>query len=80
MKTTIELSDALFAEAKALAQANQTTLRAIMEEGLQLVLERMRKPEKFVLSDCSFKGEGLQPGQESLTWDQVRDMGYGDRV
>jgi putative N-acetylmannosamine-6-phosphate epimerase len=79
MKTTIDLSDALMLEAKAQAAAHQTTLRAMMEEGLQHVLERMKKPKPFVLKDCSFKGEGLQPGQENLSWDEVMAMCYGDR-
>jgi predicted transcriptional regulator len=38
MKTTIELSDPLFNAAKQLAQQSQTTLRALMEEGLRHVL------------------------------------------
>lgn len=79
MKTTVELSDALMAEAKMMAQAHQTTLRAMMEEGLESVLQRMRKPRKFVLKDGSFKGEGLQLGQENLSWDEVCAMAYGDR-
>jgi len=38
MKTTIELSDVLFQSAKAHAQQNKTTLRALIEQGLEQVL------------------------------------------
>ena len=38
MKTTIEISDALFASAKRFAQQRQTTMRALVEDGLRRVL------------------------------------------
>lgn len=38
MKTTIDISDALFASSKTLAQQRQTTLRALIEDGLRRVL------------------------------------------
>ncbi len=38
MKITIEVADALFKSAKQLAQRNQTTLRALIEDGLRRVL------------------------------------------
>ncbi len=38
MKTTLDISDPLFNSAKALAQQSQTTLRALVEEGLRRVL------------------------------------------
>lgn len=42
MKTTIEVSDAIFFSAKQLAQQSQTTLRALIEEGLRRVLSDAR--------------------------------------
>lgn len=76
MKTTIEVSDALMLEAKALAQQHNTTLRALIEQGLDQVLRDLREPKPFKLKDGSVRGQGLQPGQELLTWAEVRDMIY----
>ena len=39
MKTTLDLSDTLLAEAKALAARQQTTLTRVIEEGLRLRLQ-----------------------------------------
>lgn len=38
MKTTLDLSDSLLAQAKALAARQRTTLTRVVEEGLQLRL------------------------------------------
>jgi hypothetical protein len=35
MKTTIQISDSLFKEARKVAQQERTTLRALVEEGLR---------------------------------------------
>jgi hypothetical protein len=79
MKTKIEVSDALMLEAKSMAQQHNTTLRALVEQGLEKVLRDLREPQAFRLKDGSFRGQGLQPGQEALTWTEVRDMVYEGR-
>ena len=79
MKTTIEVSDALMIEAKTLAQAHNTTLRALIEQGLEKVVRDLRQLKVFKLEDGSVSGLGLQPGQEALTWNEVRDMVYEGR-
>ena len=58
MKTTIEVSDVLFNSAKMLAQSSQTTLRALIEEGLRRVLADSHASKKpaFILQDASIKG------------------------
>ena len=76
MKTTIEVSDALMLEAKSLAQEHNTTLRALVEQGLENVLRELRSPKPYKLGDGSVSGKGLQPGQENLSWAEVRDMAY----
>ena len=79
MKTTIEVSDALMREAKSLAQVHNTTLRALVEQGLEQVLRDLREPKPYKLKDGSVNGQGLQPGQEALSWSEVRDMIYEGR-
>jgi hypothetical protein len=58
MKTTIEVSDALFKSAKQLALRNQTTMRALVEEGLRRVLSEQpfRAKPAFRLKDESVRG------------------------
>lgn len=58
MKTTIELSDALFHSAKELANKSQTTMRALVEEGLRRVLNDAQTKTKpaFKLKDGSLRG------------------------
>jgi Arc/MetJ family transcription regulator len=54
MKTTIEIADALMAEARQAAEQGGTTLRALVEEGLRkLLAERERqRAQPFRLSSC----------------------------
>jgi hypothetical protein len=79
MKTTIDLSDALFYEAKARAASTGQTLRALVEKGLRLALKQDAQPvAPYVWRDCSVGGQGLQSGQEDLDWAAVREMAHDD--
>ena len=42
MKTTVEISDALFREAKRYAAAHELTFRQVLETGLRAVVEKKR--------------------------------------
>ena len=79
LKTTIEISDPLLKAARQAARRDGTTVRALVEHGLRLVLEERRKAPPFRLQDASVDGKGLQPGAEGLSWEQLRDLAYGDR-
>ena len=79
MKTTIEISDGLAREARALAQREKTTLRALVEAGLREVLKRRRRAAGFRLRDASFGGRGLQPEMTSGGWDTLRETAYEGR-
>ena len=59
MKTTIDLSDALFNAAKKVAIERQTSLRALVEEGLRRVLSEASTQIKpaFKLKDARVHGE-----------------------
>ncbi len=74
MKTTIDLSDALFKSAKEVAQQSQTTLRALIEEGLRRVLNDYKAPPKtaFKLKNASVGG-GVMLLPDPRTWQQLEE-------
>jgi hypothetical protein len=71
MKITLEISAALLKEAEAAARADGTTLSALVERGLQLVL--------FKLRDASVDGNGRHPDFANHSWDEIRALSYGCR-
>ncbi len=79
MKTTVDIPDALFEEARETAKLQNTTLKALLVEGLRAAINNRKKPEKFRLRDESFGGEGLTPEFRDATWEQIRDMTYEGR-
>jgi hypothetical protein len=79
MKTTIEISDPLFEQAKRLAAREKLTLRTLVEQGLSRVLAESDSPSRFQLRNASFRGEGLQPEVDFDNWKQIRQMAYGER-
>lgn len=78
MKTTVEIPDHLFAEAKRFAEKENTTLKAVIEQGLRRVLAEQGEPPAFKLRDGSVGGNGLTPEFRNATWDQIRDLVYED--
>jgi hypothetical protein len=79
MKTTIELGDSLLAEAKRVAAAENTTLRALVEAGLREVLGKNRKrAAPFRLRRVTAKGKGLRPELQGASWQQLRELAYED--
>lgn len=79
MKTTVEISDTLLREARALAVREGITLRAVMERGLHRVIAETKQPAPFRLRKASFKGEGLQPALQDASWPEIRDRAYEGR-
>jgi succinylarginine dihydrolase len=79
MKTTIEIADPLLDAAKKVAAREGTTLKALVELGLRQVLASRRRDAAFRLRKASFRGSGLQPAAQDLTWEQMREMAYADR-
>jgi hypothetical protein len=76
MKTTIEISDAIFERAKALAAREGTTVRALVEDGLRQVIRSRREAKPFRLRDASVDGNGLQPEFRDAGWDRIRAAVY----
>jgi Arc/MetJ family transcription regulator len=62
MKTTIDISDPLFAAAKRAAEREGTTMEALVERGLRHVLAEEKRDARFRLRNVTFKGCGLQSG------------------
>ncbi|MGI9305102.1 MAG: hypothetical protein ACR2RB_20710 [Gammaproteobacteria bacterium] len=80
MKTTMEINDALLAEARKTAASTNTSLRDVFEMALRQFLEERRKHERepFRLSRKTFKGRGLQTGLEEGDWGAMRERAYED--
>ena len=79
MKTTIQIPDSLFEEARKVAQRERVTLRSLVEEGLRRVLADHGKRGGFRLRKAAFRGKGLQPGLAGTSWDRIRDASYEGR-
>ncbi len=79
MKTTIDISTALYEEVRRLAQEENTTVKALVEEGLRHTLTEHRRRVPFTLRKATFKGNGLQPEFAGASWDQIRRSAYEGR-
>jgi Arc/MetJ family transcription regulator len=80
MKTTIEIADALLTDAKRVAARDGVTVRALVEQGLREVLsQRSRGTAGFKLRKASFKGRGLRPELEGVSFDRLKELAYEGR-
>lgn len=80
MKTTIEISDSLLAQARKLAAREETTVRALVEQGLRQVVAQYKvRGTAFHLRDASFKGEGLNAQASGASWEELRAQIYQGR-
>lgn len=76
MKTTVEIADSLFAQAKSLAEAEAVPLRQLIEEGLRNVVASRQIKTQFTLRDGSYRGKGLRT---DLSWPDLRGEIYKGR-
>jgi hypothetical protein len=80
MKTTIEIADGIFEQAQSIARREETTLRALVEQGLRLVLkEKQSKPSEWKWKPLVVQGEGLTAEFRDGGWDRIRDEVYRGR-
>jgi hypothetical protein len=79
MKTTVQIPDSLYEEARKLAAKERTTFKALVEEGLRLILSKRKRSSVFRLRKASFKGTGLQPHLAGASWEQIRENIYEGR-
>lgn len=77
LKTTIDLSDELAEQAKALALRERTTLREVIERGIRLAVEEAMDGSQYHLPDLSVKGRGLQREFRGKNWKSVLEAAYG---
>ena len=73
MKTTVEIPDALFREAKAYAARHHIPMREVFERGLRAVVEDVVPSRRFRLRTVTTKGQGLISDGD---WQTVRSMIY----
>ncbi len=71
MKTTIDLSDELFAAAKAYAAKHGITLRAVIEQSLARTVRESKLSRGFKLRDASVRGRGLTPAARAMPWSAI---------
>jgi Arc/MetJ family transcription regulator len=80
MKTTIEIADALLADAKRVAAREGVTVRALVEQGLRRVIDERRQGALgFRLRRASVRGRGVQPGLQDASFDRLRELAYEGR-
>lgn len=79
MKTTIELQEELLEQVRRMARSEGTTLRALVEEGLQRCLEARRSAVRRDLDFPSYGGSGLTAEFQTPPWCQIRDEVYRER-
>jgi len=81
MKTTIELPDELLERSKAVARRENSTIKALIEEGLHLALRARSRPRKRAppFAVQAFQGDGLTPEFAHAGWEKIRDEIYRDR-
>lgn len=79
MKTTIELPDELLERSKAVARRENSTLEALIEEGLRLALRARTRKRAAPFAVKPFQGDGLSPEFAGGGWEKIRDEIDRDR-
>ncbi len=80
MKATIEIADDLFQRVRNLARKEKTTLRALTEQGLRLVLrQREGQRVKWEWRPVVVRGEGMKAEFRDGGGERIRDEIYRGR-
>ena len=77
MRTTLDIDDELLKDAKKLAAERGTTLTAVMEDGLRVVVRhaKAQKPRRRVrLPTFGVPGQGFPPGVDISDNAALRDL------
>ena len=79
MKTTIDIQDHLLAGAKRHARKTGRPLRAVVEDGLRMVLDVSRAPIRaYRLPDMSVGDPQGEDPLEAYSWQDLSEIVYGD--
>ncbi len=73
MKITIELPDELLERSKAVARRENSTFKALIEEGLRLALCARTRKHAAPFAVQPFQGDGLTPEFAEAGWEGIRD-------
>ena len=77
MKTTVEIPDGLFREAKRYAHSHDLTFREVVEAGLRRVVsEKASACKPFRLAKESFREDGML---RDYSWSEIRSLTYPGR-
>lgn len=76
MRTTLDLPDPLFLQAKKLARDRKIPFRALVAEALRRVVTEEAPRRKFKLPQRPFGRGGLVEGLSWSDWDRIRDLVY----
>jgi hypothetical protein len=79
MKTTVDVADDLLERARQHARRTGQPVRALIEEGLRLVLGAEREPTRFRLADRSVGDPRAANPLEAFSWQDLRDEIYRGR-
>ena len=79
MKTTVELSEGLLRQAKQIAVKERTTVKALIEQGLRIVVADRKRRPRFTLRRAAFRGDGLVSGRSLQDWTAIRELVYAER-
>jgi len=79
MKTTIDLPDDLLERGKATARRENSTLKALIEEGLRMALRARARKRSTPFAVQPFEGDGLSAEFASAGWEEIREEVYRDR-
>lgn len=79
MKVTLVIADDLFNKVQEVAHNERTTVQALTEQGLRLVLKAPERRRKSTLPPLvTFRGRGMRRALRHATWEQIRTLSYGE--
>lgn len=78
MKTTLDIHDELLARAKRHARETGRPLRAVVEDGLRLVLAPSPPGRGYRLPDLRAGDPEAPDPLDRYSWPELREMIYGD--